>query len=216
MIRFINVSKHFLPGRGIEGISFTIERGDFVLLAGPTGVGKTTILRLIYLELYPDSGQIVIEGQPVRNHQARALALMRRKMGIVFPEPRLLPDRTIFDNVALPLRIAGEHHRRTQLQVNRLLFRFDLQDRSRARPHELSSGEQKKAAIARALVARPFVLLADEPLANIDLDASTEILDHLYQINSEGTTILAVTHIPEPYEGIAKRIIHMSNGRLLM
>lgn len=215
MIRFINVHLEHAPGRGIKGVSFAVERGEFVLLAGPMGAGKTTILRLICLELVPDSGQISIEGQLQRYERKANLARIRHKIGIVFPEPRLLPDRTIFENVALPLRIAGQRRRNVHLQVNRLLFRFSLKDRAPAYPAELSSGEQKKAAIARALVARPFILLADEPLANIDSNASTEVLGHLRQINEEGMTVLAATHIPDPYEGIAHRILKLKDGRLV-
>ncbi len=215
MIRFLKVSCRHAPGKGVEDVSFTIERGDFVLLAGPTGAGKTTILRLIYLELFPDSGQIMIEGRFQRSRDARDLAALRRKMGIVFPESRLLPDRTIFENVALPLRIAGESRRRTHLEVSRLLFRFGLSGRGASFPSELSSGEQKKAAIARALVVRPFILLADEPLANIDADAGAEIIGHLAQISAEGTTILAATHQPQAFEGIAKCVLTLREGRIV-
>lgn len=214
MIRFLNVTLEHRPGRGISGVTFSIDRGEFVLLNGPTGAGKTTILRLIYHELIPDSGQIAIEGQFPVYRNRRYLSLLRRKMGIVFPEPRLFPDRSLFDNVAMPLRIAGETRKRTHLQVNKLLFRFGMKDRDRAFPAELSSGEQKKAAIARALVARPFILLADEPLANIDTKAGLEILDTLRQINAEGMTILAATHISEPFNGIAGRTLHLKDGRL--
>lgn len=214
MIRFLNVTHLHPTGKGIEEVSFSLERGEFALLAGPTGAGKTTILRLIYLELIPRSGQVMIDGQFIRSTSARELAVMRRKMGIVFPEARLLSDRSVFDNVALPLRIAGESRRRTMLQVTRLLYRFGLNHRARARPAELSSGEQKKTAIARALVNQPFILLADEPLANIDAESSEEILEHLRQINAEGTTILAATHLPESYHGLARRVLQIKNGRL--
>jgi len=136
-------------------------------------------------------------------------------MGIVFPEARLLPDRTIFENVALPLRIAGESRKRTNLQVNRLLFRFGLMEYAKTYPQELSSGEQKKAAIVRALVARPFILIADEPLANVDSDSAAEVLENLAQINAAGMTILAATHVPEPYMGMANRILNVKDGRLI-
>ncbi len=215
MIRFLNVSLQHLPGRGITGITFTVNRGEFILLNGPTGAGKTTLLRLVFLELIPDSGQIAIEGKFQKYDRKYELSLLRRKMGIVFPEARLLPHRNLFDNIALPLQIAGETRKRTHLYVNRLLFRFGLKNMARAYPSELSSGEQKKAAIARALVARPFILLADEPLANIDTDASSEILENLHQINEEGMTILAATHNPEPYQGIAGRTLHLKDGRLI-
>ena len=214
MIRFLNVSLDHIPGKGIREVSFVVERGEFILLSGPTGAGKTTILRLLYFELIPDSGQILIEGQFQRYQRKRDLALIRHKMGIVFPEARLLSDRTVFDNVALPLRIAGEPRKRVHLQANRLLYRFGLKDRAQSYPMELSSGEQKKAAIVRALVARPFILLADEPLANVDADATADVLEHLAQINAEGMTVLAATHIPEPYEGIAHRTITLRNGRI--
>jgi cell division transport system ATP-binding protein len=216
VIRFLNVTHKHPTGKGIEDVSFSLERGEFVLLAGPTGAGKTTILRLIYLELFPHSGQVMIEGQFLRSTSGYDLALMRRKMGLVFPESHLLHDRTVFENVALPLRIAGETRRRTHLQVSRLLYRFGLNHRSQSRPAELSSGEQKKTAIARALVNRPFILLADEPLANIDADSGVEILEHLRQINSEGTTILAVTHQPELYQGLARRTLQLAEGKLLI
>jgi len=216
MIRFLKVTRLHPNGKGIQDVSFAIERGEFVLLEGPTGAGKTTILRLIYLELFPASGQVMIEGRFMHAARGRELADLRRKMGIVFPEPRLLPDRSIFENIALPLHIAGESRRRIHLQVNRLLFRFGLQGHSRSHPAELSSGEQKKASIARALVTRPFILLADEPLANIDADASAEILEHLHQINADGTTILAVTHRSKPFEGVASRILSLKEGRLLV
>lgn len=215
MIRFINVSFEHTAGRGIKEVSFTVERGEFVLLAGPTGAGKTTVLRSIYLELRPDSGQILIENQFQRYDHPRDLAFVRRKMGIVFPEARLLPERNIFENVALPLYIAACKRQEIHLAVNRLLYRFNLKDRWRALPGELSSGEQKKAAIARALVGRPFILLADEPLANVDHETSVELLEHLRQINSEGMTILAAAHVTAPYQGIAHRTIHLKGGRLV-
>lgn len=215
MIRFLKVTRNFKTGRGIEDVSFSLERGEFVLLAGSTGAGKTTILRLMYLELFPESGQIMIEGQFLHSLSPRDQALMRRKMGIVFPESRLLADRTVFENVALPLHLAGENRKRVYLQVNRLLFRFGLNHRARAFPAQLSSGEQKKAAIARALVGRPFILLADEPLANVDADSSAEILDHLRQINQEGTTILAATHQPDFFRNLARQVLHLKDGRLI-
>jgi len=215
MIRFLNVSMEYIPDKGIHGITFEIQRGEFVLLSGPTGAGKTTILRSIYMEMIPDSGQILIEGKFQRHQNKSEIAALRNKMGIVFPEARLLPDRTIFENVALPLLIAGESRKRISLQVNRQLFRFGLQDRSRAYPQELSSGEQKKAAIVRALVARPFILIADEPLANVDANSSADVLEHLARINAEGMTILAATHIYEPYQGMAHRILNIRNGRLV-
>lgn len=214
MIRFLNVTLQHIPDRGIKGITFAINRGEFVLLNGPTGAGKTTILRLIFMELAPDSGQIRIEGRFQKFDRKQEIALLRRKMGIVFPEARLLPYRTIFENVALPLQIIGESRKHTRLQVNRWLFRFGLKEMAGAYPAELSSGEQKKVAIARALVVRPFILLADEPLANIDANASQEILDNLSQIKQEGMTILAATHTPDPYSKIADRILQIENGRL--
>lgn len=215
MIRFLNVSLEHIPDKGIRNVSFRVERGEFILLSGPTGAGKTTILRLLTFEIAPDSGQILIEGQFQRYNRKKDIALIRHKLGIVFPEARLLPDRNIFDNVALPLRIAGEPRKRVDLQANRLLYRFGLKDRAQAYPLELSSGEQKKAAIVRALIARPFILLADEPLANVDADATADVLEHLAQINAEGMTVLAATHIPEPYEGIANRTINLRNGRMV-
>ncbi|MBU0520573.1 ATP-binding cassette domain-containing protein [bacterium] len=214
MIRFLNVCFEHAPGKGIRNINFAIRRGEFVLLVGPTGAGKTTILRSIYLELRPKSGQILIEDKFQRNDKLTDVAEMRQKIGIVFPEARLLKDRTIFENVALPLQIAGFKRREMHLQVNKALFQFGLQDRAQSYPAELSSGEQKKAAIARALVVRPFILLADEPLANVDFDASVEVLEHLQRINSEGMTILAATHVPNPYQGIAHRILYLKNGSL--
>ncbi|MFH1861571.1 MAG: ATP-binding cassette domain-containing protein [bacterium] len=215
MIRFLNVARQFNGRQGIASITFTIERGEFVLLSGPSGAGKTTILRLIYLDLFPDSGQIIIENQLLPSRRTRMIPWFRRRIGIVFAEARLLSDRSIFDNVALPLRIIGERGRRISRQVNRLLFRFGLKDRSRAFPAELSSGEQKKVAIARALSTRPYILLADEALSNIDPETSVEILEHLRQVNMEGTTILAATHIPQPFEGIARRTLHFRAGKLI-
>jgi len=214
MIQFLNVSHQFPNGKGVEGISLDIPRGEFILLEGPIGAGKTTVLRLIYLDLVPQTGQIRIDGQFSHSIRGRKRALLRRKMGIVSPDAPLLSDRTIFDNVALPLRIVGESHHRIHLLVNRLLFRFGLQSRAHAWPGELSSGERQKAAIARALVNHPFILLADEPLINIDAEAGAEILDHLREINSEGTTILAATHRPQPYEHLAKQVLCLRNGRL--
>ncbi|HEX7342626.1 MAG TPA: ATP-binding cassette domain-containing protein [bacterium] len=215
MIQFLNVSHQYPNGRGVSGISLGVSRGEFALLEGPIGAGKTTILRLIYLDLTPQSGQIRIDGQFLHSLRGRDRALLRRKLGIVSPDTPLLPDRTIFDNVALPLRIAGESHRRILLQVNRLLFRFGLQSRARARPIELSSGEQQKTAIARSLVNHPFILLADEPLSNIDSESGAEIVDHLREINSEGTTILAATHHSQPFGRLPGRIMHLNDGRLL-
>ncbi|MCX6641349.1 MAG: ATP-binding cassette domain-containing protein [bacterium] len=214
MIRFLNVSLEHAQRRGIDNVTFSIAKGEFVVLAGPTGAGKTTILRLIYQELFPDSGQVMIQGQFQHKVSSKERAIKRREIGIVFPEARLLHDRTIFDNIALPLYITGETRRRIQLQVNRLLFRFGLKDRGKAYPAELSTGEQKKVAIARALAVRPLILLADEPLAHIDGEACAEILEHLCQIKEEGMTILAATHVADPYKSIANRILQIINGRL--
>jgi len=214
VIRFLKVTHQHANGRGVEDVSFALERGDFALLAGHTGAGKTTILRLIYLDLLPQSGQVMIEGKFRHAVNPHERALLRRKMGIVFPESRLLPDRTIFENVALPLRISGESSHRVHLLANRMLYRFGLQKRVNSRPGELSSGEQKKAALARALVVRPFILLADEPLTNIDAQAGAEIVELLRQVNAEGTTILAATHQPQAFDGVARFTLRLKEGRL--
>jgi len=215
MIRFLNVTYEHQPGKGINGATFSLARGDFALLSGPNGAGKTTILRLIYLDLQPQSGQIIMEGSFSALTRQRDVAAMRRRIGLVFSEPRLLPDRTVAENIALPLRILGESRKRALAQVTRLLYRFSLKEFAKARPTEISSGEQKKAAIARALATRPFLLLADEPLANLDSNSAAEIVDHLRQINQEGTTILAASHIAAPFTGVAQRTLNVSEGKLV-
>ncbi len=216
MIRFSNVSKQY-PG-GIEAlrhINLHVEAGAMTFLTGRSGAGKSTLLRLIALIERHTRGQIIVNQQNLDRVRDRRVSLFRRNIGFMFQDHRLLNDRTVFDNVSLPLVIAGTRHQEIQKRVRAALDKVDLLHRERAYPVTLSGGEQQRVGIARAVVHRPAVLLADEPTGNLDPALSWEIMQLFEQFNQVGVTILIASHDLDMIRRMNKRIVTLRLGRIL-
>lgn len=201
MITFDRVTKVYPGGwQALEQASFRIDPGEFVLITGPSGAGKSTVLRLIYMDERPDSGEVTVSFGPREEyHSGRKIPFgrvqrLRRKLGIVFQDFKLLPDRSVFENVALALRAANEPEARVKQRVYEVLTLVRLSAKARRFPHELSGGEQQRAAIARAMANNPYVVLADEPTGNLDPETSLEILRIFHDIHVAGTAVLMATH----------------------
>lgn len=215
MIVFDRVAKQYRGGEpALVDVSFHIEPGEFVIITGPSGAGKTTLLQLIYRELLPSGGRIVTDGRELAGMGWREVPLLRRRIGVVFQDFRLLPRRSVGDNVSFVLRaLAWPAHRRRE-RTRRVLEWVGLGHRAGDRPQTLSGGEQQRVAIARALAAEPRLLLADEPTGNLDPDRSLEILGLLREIHARGTTVVLATHDTHLIEHARVRQLHLRAGRL--
>ena len=194
MISFINASCTFGNKGGIHAVNLTINEGDFVFLTGPSGAGKSTLLRLIYMDLFPDSGKVIVKNYNSKKIRDRDIPYLRRKVGMIFQDFYLLPDRNVFQNVALSLY--ASHYKTGQIKsrVFYMLNQVGLGHRVHYKPHQLSGGEKQRVAIARALVKEPIILLADEPTGNLDPRASLDLINLLNRLNQRGTAILVATH----------------------
>ena len=215
MIEFYNVSVNLGRRQVLNSISLEIKKGDFYYLIGKTGAGKTTLLRLIYMDLMPDSGNLVVDrfnSARIRRHQ---IPLLRRKVGVIFQDFKLLPDRTVFENVAFALQVIGARSYDIKNKVPAALTRVGLYHKRYRMPHHLSGGEQQRVAIARAFVNRPLLLIADEPTGNLDPETSREIMDLLDRINRTGTTVLMATHDHHIVDSMRQRVVELSLGKLV-
>ncbi len=215
MIHFYRVSKHYPGGqRALDEITFQIERGEFAFLTGPSGAGKTTLLRLIFRQEIPTSGQILVNGRNVASLPRRKMPFLRRTMGVVFQDFRLIPRKTVFENVSYLPRVLGLDRQRQKRLAYETLRRVGLAHRMKAFPLELSGGEQQRVAIARALVNQPEILVADEPTGNLDPEMAREIFELFLEINRRGTTVLVATHDARLLERLDKRVLSLRAGRL--
>jgi len=214
MIRFDRVSRFYSGWPALEDVTFSVESGEFVVLTGPSGAGKTTILRLVWMGDLPTSGRVEVAGFSSDRMRSGDFHSLRRRIGVVFQDFRLLPDRTVFDNVALPLQVSGASQRAVRKKVFSLLGEMGLSHRRLARPHELSGGEQQRVAVARAMVANPTVLLADEPTGNLDPVVSRRVIDLLVEINRGGTAVLMATHDPRQIPPGLARLVFLEQGRI--
>jgi len=216
MIVFDKVSKKFFNDTyGVKEVSFEIDSGELILITGPTGSGKTTIMRLITKEYLPSEGQIIFDGTSLAEIKSSLIPLHRRQIGVVFQDYRLLPESNVWENVALPLLIAGKSEREIEERVTDLLKLVKLEDKFELFPNELSGGEAQRVSIARALAVAPPVLFADEPTGNLDQESSLAIIRLLKKINQLGTTVLVSTHdvvVLEEMMGI--RRLELKNGEL--
>ena len=215
MISFSAVSKRY-PGGGeaLRGVSFTLESGEFAFVTGRTGAGKSTLLKLIPAIERPTAGSVVVNGQNVGALKRAALPYLRRNLGLVFQDQKLLYDRTVYDNVLLPLAFSGQPPREAARRVRAALDKVGLLARERANPIELSGGEQQRLAIARAVVNRPAVLVADEPTANLDTESAARILDIFVSFHQVGVTLLIATHDQALIERYGKRVLRLVAGKL--
>ena len=216
MISFERISKRYGEGHdALREVSFKIEKDELVFLTGHSGAGKSTILRLIMLMERPTRGEVVVNGRPLRKIGPRAIPHYRRDIGVVFQNHQLLFDRPVFDNVALPLIICGYDHREVGRRVRAALDKVGLLSRERAMPIALSGGQQQRVGIARAIVAKPTILLADEPTGNLDPALSAEIM-HLFEaFNQVGVTVLIASHDLALISRLHHRIITLKQGKLI-
>ena len=216
MISFDNVSKRYPGGHdGISNITLQIDPGEMVFLTGHSGAGKSTMLRLIALLERSTGGQLRVGGRNLTRLKQSQIPFHRREVGMIFQDHRLLSDRTVFDNVAMPLIVAGLGHKEVSRRVRAALDKVGLLKRERAYPVTLSGGEQQRVGIARAVVSKPPVVLADEPTGNLDFELSQEIMTLFENFNQVGVTLLIATHDLELVRRLEKRTLVLSNGRLL-
>tara|TARA_B100000678_G_scaffold38033_1_gene27764 strand:+ start:518 stop:1168 length:651 start_codon:yes stop_codon:yes gene_type:complete len=194
MISFKNVSCTFEGGAGIENATFDIEPGEFVCIIGPTGAGKTTFLKLIYMDIFPEEGTVGVDKYRSDKIKKRSIPMLRRRVGMVFQDFELLKDRSVFDNIAIPLHVQGVGMKMVKDEVENVLERLGISDRRDHLPSQLSGGEQQIVSLARALVKDPLVILADEPTGNLDPAASLKVIELLEEINRDGTAVLMATH----------------------
>ena len=216
VVEFREVTKIYDGGSvGLEGATMRIGRGEFVFLVGPTGCGKSTCIRLLMKELEPSKGEIHIAGRALGEIPRSRLPYLRRNIGVVFQDYKLLPNRTVYDNVAYSLQVIGESRQEIRRKVPDILRLVGLSTKLHNFPNELSGGEQQRVSIARAFVNHPPLLLADEPTGNLDPETSIGIMQLIYRINRTGTTVVVATHDKEMVDKMRRRVIELREGRII-
>lgn len=216
MIRLSDVVKEYESGTtALKGISLRIEDGEFVFLVGPSGSGKSTIIKLLTGEIVPTSGQIAVNGFSLTNIAERQIPLLRRSVGVIFQDFRLIEKKTVYENLGFAMRAVGSSPREIKKRIPYVLELVGLEEKTDRYPNELSGGEQQRVAIARALINNPSTIIADEPTGNLDPARSLEIMSLLEKINDMGTTILVVTHERELVNRFGKRVVAIENGRII-
>ncbi len=216
MVQFKDVFKTYENGtKALKGVSFQIDDGEFVFLVGPSGSGKTTIIKLITGEIAPTDGSVNVNGYDLGSIKFSKMPFMRRTLGVVFQDFRLIEDRNVYENVAFAMRVIGASNKEIRRRVPYVLELVGLDTRTKRKPQELSGGEQQRVAIARALVNNPKLIIADEPTGNLDPARSLEIMMLLEKINELGTTVLVVTHEKELVNSFSKRVIAIDGGRII-
>jgi len=216
MIRFDNVSKSYPDSQGgLREVSFRMQAGEMAFLTGHSGAGKSTLLKLVGLLERANRGQVWVNGHNLGRLGSREIPLFRRQVGMIFQDHRLLEDRTVFDNVALPLVVTGQRHQEIRRRVQAALDKVGLLNKARALPVTLSGGEQQRVGIARAVVSRPPVLLADEPTGNLDPELSLEIMELFNQFNQVGVTLLIATHDLSLVKHLSRRVLTLREGLLV-
>ena len=214
MIEFQNVSYSHNKGYGVNNLNMLIKNGDFTFLIGPTGSGKTTLMRLLYFDLFPDSGIVKVNGNSSNKMSSRDVSKARLNIGMVFQDYKLLSDRNLYDNIALPLYVMGFTSNQIASRVDEAIELVGLEGKESHLPRELSGGEQQRASLARAFIKEPDIILADEPTGNLDPVASFELVRLLETINETGTTILMASHNYNLIKGRGRPIFELKNGIL--
>tara|TARA_B100001250_G_C19594666_1_gene697897 strand:- start:105 stop:758 length:654 start_codon:yes stop_codon:yes gene_type:complete len=214
MIEFQNVSYAHNKGNGVNNLNMSIGDNDFTFLIGPTGSGKTTLMRLIYFDLVPDTGTVLVNGYSSNNISNKTISNARKSIGMVFQDYKLLSDRNLFDNISLPLHVLGYSNKEIQSRVEEAMELVGLDGKELHLPTELSGGEQQRASLARAIIKEPDIILADEPTGNLDPVASFELVRLLETIHETGTTILMASHNYNLIKGRGRPIYELKNGIL--
>ena len=217
MIELINVSKIYRDTGvcALQNINLTIAKGEFVFLIGATGAGKTSLIKLLLREETADRGRVMVDGVELGQIHRRRIPQLRRGIGVVFQDFRLLPDRTVYENVAFAMQVVGAQKKVIAHIVPQVLSLVGLSDKADARPQQLSGGEKQRASMARALVNNPPLLIADEPTGNLDPNTSEEIVALLEKINRRGTTVIMATHAKDLVDRMQKRVLTLENGRII-
>lgn len=215
MIVFDKVTKQFGQIIAVDEISFEVKTGEFIYLVGPSGAGKTTLIRLILGEYLPTSGEVVVAGEKLSKVTKNKLHLWRRKIGVVFQDYKLFPNLTVEENIALPLQITKKTNKQIAERVKETLKMVGLSERAKLFPAQLAGGERQRTSLARAVVNNPVVLLADEPTGNLDPKTAKEMVDLLHQINKKGTTIIMATHNSTIVDQGCNRVIELGGGKLV-
>jgi cell division transport system ATP-binding protein len=216
VVRFADVRKRYAGGvECLRGVSFAVDAGEMVFLTGPSGAGKTTLLRMVAAIERPSSGVVEVQGQDISRLRHSAIPYLRRNLGLVMQDQRLLFDRSVFDNVMLPLAVGGYSHREGAGRVRAALDKVGLLGREKSNPAVLSAGEQQRVSIARALVCRPRLLVADEPTANVDAEYGVQIFEIFRAFNQVGVTVLVASHDRALVERFASRVVRVSEGVVL-
>lgn len=217
MIEFVNVTKQFEDAGNIalEDANFTIENGEFVFLVGSSGAGKTTITKLIMRETNVSCGEVYLDGIDITKLPDKEIPYLRRKMGVVFQDFRLLEDRTVFENVEFAMRVVGASSREIRKRVPEVLNEVGLNYKAKMYPRQLSGGERQRVALARALANHPLILIADEPTGNLNPKTAMEIMELLEDINRMGTTIIMATHAKDIVDVMKKRVIEVQDGKIV-
>lgn len=216
IIQMYNVSKVFENGvTALSDISVNIEIGEFVFLIGQSGAGKTTFIRLLFREELPTNGQILVGGRSINRLSRKEIAVLRRNTGVVFQDFKLLTDRTVYDNVAFAMKVTECSREEIDRRVPEVLEMVGLESKMKAMPNELSGGEQQRVAVARAIVNKPLMIIADEPTGNLDPETSWGLMQLLEKINQGGTTVIMATHAKNIVDEMKKRVLTLENGRLI-
>lgn len=216
MVQLRDVTVRYESGvTALQNVNLTVEKSEFIFLVGPTGAGKTTLLKLLTREVVPNEGTVIVANKDVTKMKPSQVPYLRRLIGTVFQDILLLPDRTVWENVAFALRVTGASSSEIAREVPKALETVGMLHKAKAFPSELSGGEKQKVALARALVVKPLILLADEPTGNLDPSSSLEIVDLLLRINRQGTTVIMATHDRTVVDAYRKRVVEIVGGRIV-
>ena len=216
MLRMENVSKVYPGGSvALQDVDIHIKPGEFVFVVGPSGAGKSTFIKMLFREVLPTTGSIFVNGVDILSLTPKEIPYMRRQLGIIFQDYRLLPDRTVYENVAFAMQVIETPHRKIKRRVLNVLDLVGLRHRANAYPNELSGGEQQRIANARAIVNDPILVIADEPTGNLDPETSWDIMEIFKEINASGTTIVMATHDKEIVDAMGKRVVAIEHGNIV-
>ncbi len=216
MISVQNVTKIYENGsKAVQNVSLEIEKGEFVFIVGSSGSGKSTLMKMLLKEVEPTAGKIVIDNTDITQIQRNEIPYLRRKIGVVFQDFRLLPSKTVYENVAFAMQVVEATPREIRRNVPAVISMVGLSKKAKAYPNQLSGGEQQRVALARAIINKPPILLADEPTGNLDPDTAWEIMNLLHDINARGTTVVIATHAKEIVDAMKRRVVTLKKGSML-